>query len=161
MAPQLRPAPSYLPDAVQAGSTRQEPAAAAAAETPAISPQVAAPAAAQQLAEASLDDGSVRGGGGGGGMQPPALSAQTAEPDVAVQLGKMRTEAATGAAAASVESLVATYADEWRLSLEQQQRQPFQPPPLTALRRPVPVIIDLETTGGWGVLCLRKRVSRG
>ena len=157
VAPQLRPAAPYLSGEVLGGSAIQEQAVAAAA-IPTVAPQAAAPAAAQHLAEALLDDeGSARGGGGGGGMQPPALSAQTTEPDVAVQLEELQMEttaASAGEGAAPVESLIAAYADEWRLSLEEQQRQPFQPPPLTALRRPVPVIIDLETTGGWVWVCV-------
>ena len=36
---------------------------------------------------------------------------------------------------------------EWGLTYEQQRQQPFEPPDVAGLRRPIPVIFDLETTG--------------
>jgi hypothetical protein len=44
-------------------------------------------------------------------------------------------------------------AQEWGLTLAQQKQQPFQPPDPSGLRRPVPVVFDLETTGGF-CLCV-------
>ncbi len=41
---------------------------------------------------------------------------------------------------------------ELGLSLEQQRQQPFEPPDAAALRRPIPIIFDLESTGERGLL---------
>ena len=107
---------------------------AAATSTPAPS-QPAAPA--QQVA--------VRA------QAPPAAAVQQqAEPAELLQTDAPAAAAtAAAAAAATWEPAACAFADEWGLSLEQQQQQPFQPPDPADLRRPAAIIFDIETSGAW------------
>lgn len=55
--------------------------------------------------------------------------------------------AAPVAEPADIAAATQQLSDEWGLSLEEQQAQPFHPPHAAALLRPVPIIFDLETNG--------------
>ena len=108
---------------------------AAAAGSPAPS-QPAAPA--QQVA--------------GRAQAPPAAAAvqQQAKPAEPPQTDAPVAAAPSAAAgAAAWKPLASAFADEWGLSLEQQQQQPFQPPDPADLRRPAAIIFDIETSGAW------------
>ena len=96
-----------------------------------------APAPSQPVAPAEQLTGSAQA--------LPAAEAEPAEP--------VQTDAAVSVAAAAAgwEPPAIAFADEWGLSLEQQQQQPFRPPDPADLQCPAPVIFDFETNGGWVV----------
>lgn len=85
----------------------------------------------------------------GGSNESPSANeppAQVAEPAWSPQpaLGKGQCQQKTTLPAATEPS---DLSQEWGLTLAQQKEQPFHPPDLSSLGRPVPIVFDLETTG--------------